>query len=136
MEVEPITYVSNCEKTSCVYSHHPIVLQIEREIIETFDNMLNDLELNYYFLKLVPFTPMNSICIQYLNINGVVCEARVKCGYSIQDTLKESRFPVVYYRVIEEFIFDCENYVSYCYPDLDSLNSTIATKFKLKLKKS
>ena len=97
MEVEPITYVLNCEKTSCVNSHHPIVLQIEREIIETFDNMLNDLELNYYFFKLVPFTPMNSIYIQYININGV----RVKCGYSIQDILKESRFPVVYYRVIE-----------------------------------
>ena len=31
MEVEPITYVMNCEKTSCVNSHHPIVLQIERE---------------------------------------------------------------------------------------------------------
>ena len=123
MEVEPITYVLNCEKTSCVNSHHPIVLQIEREreIIETFDNMLNDLELNYYFFKLVPFTPMISIYIQYININGVVCVARVKCGYSIQDMLKESRFPVVYYRVIEEFIFDCENYVSYCYPDLDRL---------------
>ena len=121
MEVEPITYVLNCEKTSCVNSHHPIVLQIEREIIETFDNMLNDLELNKHFFKLVPFTPMNSIYIQYLNINGVVCVARVKCGYSIQDMLKESRFPVVYYRVIEEFIFDYEKYTSYCYPDLDRL---------------
>ena len=43
MEVVPITYVLNCEETSCVNSHHPIVLQIERETIETFDNMLNDL---------------------------------------------------------------------------------------------
>ena len=43
MEVELITYVLNCEETSCVNSHHPIVLQIEREIIETFDNLLNDL---------------------------------------------------------------------------------------------
>ena len=31
MEVEPITYFKNCEKTSCVNSHLPIVLQIERE---------------------------------------------------------------------------------------------------------
>ena len=121
MEVEPITYVLNCEKTSCVNSHHPIVLQIEREIIETFDYMLNDLELNKHFFKLVPFTPMNSIYIQYLNINGVVCVARVKCGYSIQDMLKESCFPLVYYRVIEEFIFDYEKYTSYRYPDLDRL---------------
>ena len=66
---------------------------------------------------MVPFTPMNSIYIQYLNINGVVCVARVKCGYSIQDMLKESRFP----GVIEEFIFDYEKYTSYCYPDLDRL---------------
>ena len=112
MEVEPITYVLNCEETSCVNSHHPIVLQIERKIIKTFDNMLNDLELNKHLFKYL---------IQYLNINGVVCVARVTCGYSIQDMLKESRFPVVYYRVIEEFIFDYEKYTSYYYPDLDRL---------------
>ena len=105
MQVEPITYVMNCEKTSCVNSHHPIVLQIEREIIETFDNMLDDLELNTHFFKLVPFTHINSVYIQYLNIHGVVCVARVKFGYSIQDTLEESRIPVVCYRVIEKFIF-------------------------------
>ena len=121
MEVEPITYVMNCEKTSCVNSHLPIVLQIEREIIETFDNMLNDLELNKHFFKLVPFTHRNSVYIQYLNIHGVVCVSRVKFGYSIQDTLKESRIPIVCYRVIEKFIFDYENYASCCYPYLDSL---------------
>ena len=83
--------------------------------------MLDDLDLNYYFFKLVPFTPMNSIYIQYLNVNGVACVTRVKCCYSIQDMLEESRSPVVYYTVIEEFIFYCETYVSYCYPDLDRL---------------
>ena len=30
MEVEPITYVLNCEETSCVNSNHPLVLEIER----------------------------------------------------------------------------------------------------------
>ena len=30
VEVEPITYVM-CEETSCVNSHLPIVLQIERD---------------------------------------------------------------------------------------------------------
>ena len=43
MQVELITYVMNCEKTTYVNSHHPIVLQIEKEIIETFDNMLTEL---------------------------------------------------------------------------------------------
>ena len=84
--------------------------------------MLNNLKLNYYFFKLAPFTHRNSVFIQCLNINGVACVSRVKFGDSMQDTLKESRFPVVYYRVIEEFIFDCENYVSYCYPYLDRIN--------------
>ena len=111
----------NCEKTSCVNSHLPIVLQIEREIIETFDKILNDLELKNHFFKLIPLTHRNSVFIQYLNINGVVCVSRVKFGYSIQDTLKESRIPVVYYRVIEKFIFDYENYASYCYPYLDRI---------------
>ena len=83
--------------------------------------MLNDLELNKHIFKLIPFTPMNSIYIQYLNMNGVVCVARVKCGYSIQDMLKESRFPVVYYRVIEKYIFYYEKYTSNCYSDLDRL---------------
>ena len=85
MQVEPITYVMNCEKTSCVNSHHPIVLQIEREreIIETFDNMLDDLELNTHFFKLVPFTHMNSVYIHYLNIHGTVCVARVEINVVI-----------------------------------------------------
>ena len=59
MQVEPITYVMKCEKTTCVNSHHPIVLQIEREIIETFDNMLEDIELNNHFFELVPFNHPN-----------------------------------------------------------------------------
>ena len=83
--------------------------------------MLNDLELNNHFFRLIPFTHRNSVFIQYLNINGVVFVSRVKFGSSIQDTLKESRIPVVYYRVIEKFIFDYENYASYCYLYLDRI---------------
>ena len=45
MQVEYITYVMNCEKTNCVNSHHPIVLKIEKELIKTFDNMLDEMGL-------------------------------------------------------------------------------------------
>ena len=125
MQVEPITYVMNCEKTSCVNSHHPIVLQIEREIIETFDNMLDDLELNNHFFELVPFNHPNPTHIQYLNTYGDVNVVELKFD-SMQDTLKELRIPVVVYRpmiktMIEEVFLDDEIYATYRYPHLDRL---------------
>ena len=124
MQVKPITYVMNCEKTSCVNSHHPIVLQIEREIIETFDNMLYGLELNNHFFDLVPFNHPNPTYIQYLNTYGDASVVELRFNYSIEDTLKELHIPVVVYRpmintMMEEVILDDEIYATYRYPHLD-----------------
>ena len=119
MQVEPITYVMNCEKTNCVNSHHPIVLQIEKELIKTFDNMLNEMGLMGYFLPM--FNQRYSTRIQYINTLGNIYLVEIKS--SIQEMLRE--LPFVGYRLMTknpfEIPFDDLIILPYSYPNLDRL---------------
>ena len=121
MQVEPITYVMNCEKTNCVNSHHPIVLQIEKELIETFDNMLNELGLMGYFLPML--NQRYSTHIQYINTFGNIYLVEIKS--SIQEMIKELHLPIVDYRLMIknpfEIPFDNLIILPYSYPHLDRL---------------
>ena len=121
MQVEPITYVMNCEKTNCVNSHHPIVLQIEKELIETFDNMLNEMGLMGYFLPM--FNQRYSTHIQYINTFGNIYLVEIKS--SIQEMIRELHLPIVDYRLMTkkpfEIAFDDLIILPYSYPHLDRL---------------
>ena len=88
MQVEPITYVMNCEKTNCVNSHHPIVHQIEKELIKTW--------LMGYFLPM--FNQRYSTHIQYINTFGDIYLVEIKS--SIQEMVRELHLPIVDYRLM------------------------------------
>ena len=122
MQLEPINYIMNCEKTNCVNSHHPIVIQIEKEIIETFDNMLNELGLNDYFLPML--NQRYPTHIQYINTFGDIDLVEIKS--SIMETLEELLLlPILGYRLMIknpfEIDFDDLFIIPYFYPHLDRL---------------
>ena len=120
MQVESITYVMNCEKTNCANSHHPIVLKIEKELIKTFDNMLDEMGLIGYFL---PMINKYSTHIQYIDTFGVIDLVEIKS--SIQETIRELHFLIVDYRLmiknLLEIPFDNLIIFPYSYPHLDRL---------------
>ena len=119
MQVESITYVMNCEKTNCVNSHHPIVLKIEKELIKTFDNMLDEMGLIGYFLPMIN-NQRYSTHIQYIDTFGVIDLVEIKS--SIQETIRELHFPIVDYRLMIknplEIPFDNLIIFPYSYPHL------------------
>ena len=122
MQVESITYVMNCEKTNCVNSHHPIVLQIEKELIASFDNMLDEIGLTEYFLPMIN-NQRYSTHIQYIDTFGNIDLVEIKS--SIQETIRELHLPIVDYRLMVknpfEIPFDNLIIFPYFYPYLDRL---------------
>ena len=122
MQVKPITYAMNCGKTNCVNSHHPIVHQIEKELIETFDNMLDEMGLIGYFLPM--FNQRYSTHIQYIDAFGDIYLVEIKS--SIMETLgKLLLLPIVDYRLMiknpNEIDFNDLIILPYSYPHLDRL---------------
>ena len=119
--MESITYIKNCEKTYCVNSHHPIVLQIEKELIETFDNMLDEIGLMGYFLPV--FNQRYYTHIQYINTFGDIYLVEIKP--SICEAIRELHLPIVYYRLMIknsfEIPFDDLIILPYSYHHLDRL---------------
>ena len=122
MQVESITYVMNCKKTNCVNSHHPIVLRIEKELIASFDNMLEDIGLTGYFLPMIN-NQIYSTHIQYIDTLGNIDLVEIKS--SIRETIRELRVPIVDYRLMVknpiEIPFDNLIIFPYSYPYLDRL---------------
>ena len=122
MQVDSITYVMNCEKTNCVNSHHPIVLQIEKELIASFDNMLDEIGLTGYFLPMIN-NQRYSTYIQYIDTFGNIDLVEIKS--SIQETIRELHLPIVDYRLMVknpfEIPFDNLIISPYSYPYLDRL---------------
>ena len=123
MQVEPITYVMNCENTACVNLHYPIVLQIEKEIIKAFDDMLDEIGLDNYFLDPLKFNQKYSTHIQYINAFGDIDLVEIKS--SINETLGELSLPIVGYRLLIknqfEIPLDDLTILPYSYPYLDKL---------------
>ena len=94
--MESINCIKNCEKTNCVNSHHPIVSQIKKELTETFNNMLDEIGLNDYFLPM--FKQRFPTHIQYINTFGDIYLVEIKS--SMCETIGELHLPMVYYRLM------------------------------------